>query len=168
MDIEIIDDFLDKEDLENIKSTMLGTEFPWFYVPKKTGGYSFDENFQFAHIFYHNHLAISNYMQLVVPIINKLNPLALVKIKANLTVKTNEIIDYGYHLDFKTDTKLHTAVYYVKSNNGSTNFKNGPTVESKENRMVIFDSQLPHSGTSCTDERLRALINFNFYKSPSK
>ena len=164
MDIEIIDDFLDKESFEFIKKTMLSEEFSWFYTPQKTAGYEFDENFQFFHLFYVNHSINSPHFNILNPLINKINPLALVKIKANLTGKTQKIIDYGYHTDYITDTKLYTAVYYITSNNGSTNFKNGPTVQSKENRIVIFDSQLPHSGTSHTDERLRVLLNLNFYK----
>ena len=164
MDIEIIDDFLDKESFKNIKDTMLSDSFPWFYSPEKTGGYVFDENFQFVHLFYYNNSINSNNFQILTPLINKINPLTLVKIKANLTGKTNEIIEYGYHTDYVTDTKLYTAVYYINSNNGYTNFENGPTVQSKENRMVIFDSQLRHSGTSHTDERLRVLLNLNFYK----
>jgi len=167
MDIQIIDDFLDKDSFENIKNTMLSENFPWFYVPRKTNGYDFNENFQFVHIFYIRHSINSNHSQILNPLIDKIDALALVKIKANLTVKTKEIIDYGYHTDYITDSKLYTAVYYINSNNGSTNFENGPSVKSKENRIVIFDSQLRHSGTSCTDERLRVLINLNFYKNPS-
>jgi len=167
MDIQVIDNFLNKESFENIKNTMLSENFPWYYASRKTNGYDFDENFQFFHIFYIRHSINSDYSQILAPLIDKINPLALVKIKANLTVKTKEIIDYGYHIDYATDSKLYTAVYYINSNNGYTKFENGPTVESKENRIVIFDSQLPHSGTSCTDERLRVLINLNFYKNPS-
>ena len=168
MDIEIIDNFLDKQSFQIIKNTMVTADFPWFYSDKKTAAYTFDDNFQFVHNFYLNNSVNSNYMPIINPIVDKLNPLSLVKIKANLTIKTKEIIDYGYHTDYTTDSKLYTAVYYVNNNNGHTKFENGPTVESKENRMVIFDSQLRHSGTSCTDERLRLLINFNFYKNPSK
>jgi len=164
VDIEVIDNFLDKDSFENIKNTMMGNDFPWFYAPTKTKGYDFDNNFQFVHIFYRDNMANSKYLNMLSPIVDILDPLSLVKIKANLTAKTDEIIEYGYHTDYETDTKLHTAVYYVNTNNGYTKFESGRIIESKENRLVIFDSQLPHSGTSCTDERLRVLINLNFYK----
>ena len=164
MDIEVIDDFLDKESFTNIKNTMMGNDFPWFYAPTKTTGYDFDNNFQFVHIFYRDNEMNSKYLNMLSPIVQILDPLSLVKIKANLTIKTDEIIEYGYHTDYVTDTKLHTAVYYINTNNGYTKFENGRIIESKENRLVVFDSQLPHSGTSCTDERLRVLINLNFYK----
>jgi hypothetical protein len=168
VDIEIIDNFLSKEDFENIKNTMFSSNFSWYYNSKKTLEEDSDHNFQFVHIFYNNYSINSEYMQILNPVINKLNPLALVRIKANLTVKTNEVVDYGYHTDFKTDTKLYSAVYYINNNNGYTKFENNKIVESKENRMVIFDSQLLHTGTTHTDERLRVLINFNFYKRPSE
>jgi len=168
MDIEIIDNFLSKEDFENIKNIMLSSDFPWYYNSKKTREKDFDDNFQFVHVFYKSYSVNSEYMQILNPIINKLDPLALVRIKANLTMRANEIVDYGYHTDFITDTKLHSAIYYINTNNGCTKFENGKIVESIENRIVIFDSQLLHAGTTHTDDRLRALINFNFYKNPSE
>jgi len=165
MDIEVIDNFLDKNSFENIKKLMLSEDFPWYYNSKKTCGYDFDENYQFCHYFYNNHSIESpDTFKMLYPLISKINPFALVKIKANLTGKTPEHVDYGYHRDYVTDSKLYTAIYYINSNNGSTSFKDGPTVASKENRIVIFDSQIFHSGTSCTDEGFRVLLNLNFYK----
>ena len=56
-----------------------------------------------------------------------------------------------------------TAIFYINSNNGFTLFESdNQKVESIENRLVIFDSFERHSGTNCTDEKYRAVINFNF------
>ena len=30
------------------------------------------------------------------------------------------------------------------------------------NRMVIFDSNLEHQGVTCTDEKRRVIVNFNY------
>ena len=43
-----------------------------------------------------------------------------------------------------------------------TLFEDGTKVQSKENRVVIFDSQMRHAGIPCTDEKRRVVINFNF------
>ena len=50
----------------------------------------------------------------------------------------------------------------MNDNNGYTLFEDGTKVESKENRVVIFDSQMRHAGIPCTDEKRRVVINFNF------
>ena len=55
-----------------------------------------------------------------------------------------------------------TGIFYLNSNNGSTVFKSGEEVQSQANRLVLFDSQLEHSGTSCTDERRRVVLNINY------
>ena len=36
-------------------------------------------------------------------------------------------------------------------------------VESKENRIVIFDSQMKHKGTNTTDKKKRVLLNINYF-----
>ena len=45
-----------------------------------------------------------------------------------------------------------------------TKFSNGEIVKSEENKYVEFDSQLEHTGTSCTDQDYRIVINFNYLK----
>ena len=42
-------------------------------------------------------------------------------------------------------------------------FENGEKIESVENRLVIFDSTIKHTGTTSTDTKFRSVINFNYY-----
>jgi hypothetical protein len=165
MDIEIIDNFLDKESFENIKNTMFSSDFPWFYNKTKVSKNEEQnlDNFQFTHSFYDSYTINSNFFNLLNPIIKKVNPISIARIKANMTMRTQDILEYGYHTDYTTSTNLKTAVFYLNANNGYTKFKDGDSVDSIENRMLIFDSQMLHTGTSCTDQRFRSVINFNFY-----
>ena len=55
-----------------------------------------------------------------------------------------------------------TAILYINTNNGWTRFKKGARVKSIANRIVIFDSNLEHSGVTCTDEKRRVVMNFNY------
>ena len=55
-----------------------------------------------------------------------------------------------------------TSVYYINTNNGYAEFENGEKVESVENRIVKFQSNLKHRGTTCTNEQTRVVINFNY------
>ena len=36
-------------------------------------------------------------------------------------------------------------------------------MNSVANRMVIYDSEVDHDGITCTDEKRRVVINFNYY-----
>ena len=59
-------------------------------------------------------------------------------------------------------TQCKTCVFYLNTNDGYTMFKDGTKVESVENRLVLFDSQTQHCGTSCTDKRKRVVLNINY------
>ena len=78
------------------------------------------------------------------------------------------MIDYSFHKDlyphFDIPNRL-TAIYYVNTNNGWTEFENGDKVPSVENRIVIFDSSQLHTGTRTTNASSRVVINFNYVSS---
>ena len=98
------------------------------------------------------------------PIIHhpEINCQYLIRIKANCNPRSDRIIKHGFHID--TTTKCTTAIFYVNSNNGYTEFEDGTKVESIENRFVTFPSHLQHTGTTCTDQKRRIVINFNYYE----
>jgi hypothetical protein len=172
---KVIDNFLPKAEFNEIKNTLMSDMFPWFYNDNKvskTENVLFEDgedgskyNFQFTHTFYGNMYPQSNYcFELFSPMLEIINPKALVRIKSNLTPPTPKKIIYGYHTDLpNTPKNLKTAVYYVNTNDGLTLFKDGPTVESVENRLLIFDSDLLHTGTSSTDIS-RCVVNLNFFE----
>ena len=89
------------------------------------------------------------------------------RIKINLNPKTVFHRKSGFHTDQRSVSEgfgLHqkTAIFYINTNNGWTEFKKGGRVKSVANRAVIFDSNLEHRGVSCTDAKRRVLINFNY------
>ncbi len=170
MSIKIIDNFLDQNDFDNIKNLLMGTSFDWrFQSSILRSDYKYktscdeNNNYQFIHCFYNFLQPTSDYYNCLFPFFhqNKLNPKALVRVKANLNPRTDKNVIHGYHCDL--DFLCKTAVYYVNSNNGFTIFSNGKKVESVENRIVIFNSNLMHSGATCTDEKTRVVINFNYF-----
>ena len=57
-----------------------------------------------------------------------------------------------------------TAIFYINTNNGYTEFEDGTRVESVANRIVNFPANLKHRGTRCTDQKIRIVINFNYFK----
>ena len=166
MNVKTFENFLTEEDHSIIFNTMQEKNFPWG-ISKVVAdeNYEYEDiksNLQFVHLFYNNYAPCSTYGHLVMPIITKINPTAIVRIKANLNLRTKKQIEHAMHTDWK-DHDGWTAVYYVNSNDGYTLFEDGTRIQSKENTLVVFDSTLLHTGTTCTDEQYRLVINFNFY-----
>ena len=165
--IKIIDNFLSAEQHSAIKAAMLGANFPWFYSPTKVKTVDPENlyNYQFTHMVYDNYVPMSELWGDLDPIIRPLNAQAWLRTKANLTPRTEAPYEYGMHVDID-DFHGITAVYYVNTNNGLTRFQTGEEIASVANRLVLFDSSLPHSGVSCTDEKVRCVINFNYLPNP--
>lgn len=167
--MEIIDNFLNQEDLKNIRDYLISYNFSWHFLNSKCSESlgaecSDDNNYQFCHMFYDDNQTnqyVSQYFSLLSPIIQKLNTKSLIRIKSNLSMKSDRLEKYCYHTDTNFDCK--TAIFYLNTNDGFTVFENGSKVESIENRILIFNSQLKHTGTTCTDQKFRMVINFNYF-----
>ena len=84
-------------------------------------------------------------------------------IKSNI-LSITVLVDIGDFNDSLEKLKQWTtSIYYVNTNNGYTKFETGEIVESVENRMVTFPSNIRHTGSSCSDEKIRVVINFNYF-----
>jgi hypothetical protein len=165
--MKVIDNFLDNNDYDLLKEVFMGGNAPWYsgkILNEEDANKSklpYDYNHQFVHVFYSDFSPQSNLIQIIEPIIKKIDPVAIARIKANLLTKTDKILEHGYHTDY---SNLTTAIYYVNTNNGYTLFEDGTKIESVANRLVEFDSNLRHTGTTATDEPFRIVINFNYVK----
>lgn len=186
LEYEIIDNFLSREDAGVIYDTMLGlSNFPWYLnnsvvYKSSIADRDFTENYQFTHLFYQHWQPSSPWFDLLKPITHKLNPPGWQRIKANLNPKTENKIVYDWHTDYNADiTNAKTAIYYINNNDGITllrkdtktlldpksasyNNEEAIEIESVANRLVIFNQNIAHTGTTCTDKKVRCLINFNF------
>ena len=157
-EIKIIENSLSKENLQIIKNLFFSNEFPWFY---NSGINYLNDGFcQFTHVFYSQFTINSPHFITLKPIVDLLDPLSILRIKANFLTKTHTIIKHGFHTD--EPWKGKTAIFYVNTNNGFTEFENGFKSSSEENKLIIFDNFINHTGTSCTDKNERIVINFNY------
>jgi len=166
--IKVIDDYLSEEYFKELQTLMInGSDFPWYYNDGVVDDNDqHPNNYQFTHTFYDGFSPRSQYYNEIVPIIEVINPTSIMRIKANLLTRTERHIEHGYHIDIlnlKEDNKSKTAILYMNTNNGYTAFEDGAVVDSVENRMAIFDSRLMHTGSTCTDEKVRVVINFNYF-----
>ena len=164
--MNVIDNFIHPEQFQHIQNVMLGSEFTWNYNDGIVGSDDPPGTFQFTHTFFAAHgvtpdpdrVIKSPWLSILDPVVERLGGKGW-RIKANMGPRTTEIRRNKFHIDFPN---IKTAVYFINTNNGWTEFQNGDKVESVANRIVIFDSNTMHTGTTCTDEKVRVLINFNY------
>jgi hypothetical protein len=165
--MKIEDNFLDQNMFDELQTLMMGCNIDWRYS-SVIDYIEEGDTFQFIHIFYKDGVPCSQSLPKLNPILNKLNVVAISRIKANLLTKTQNIVENEFHVDFEKvrGEKLKqwtTSILYMNTNNGYTKFEDGTKVESVANRMVSFPANLKHTGTSCTDEKTRVIINFNYF-----
>jgi len=158
---KVIDNFLPEQEYTNINDLLTDEYFPWYFNNYKSSA-TIQELFeyQFLHIFYDKDTVNSDHFNSLEPLLNKLNYLSLIRIKANLNPITQNLITYKPHVD--QTFKCKVALYYVNTNNGYTMVK-GKKIESKKNRIVLLDSATEHYGTNSTDCNNRIVINFNYF-----
>jgi hypothetical protein len=97
------------------------------------------------------------------PLISKLDAKEIIRVKSNLNPHTNIRYVFDWHVDFQeTIANAKTAIYYVNTNNGVTILDGGIEIQSVANRILIFDRNITHTGTTCTDTKVRCLINLNY------
>ena len=176
--MKIEDNFLDQEKFDELQAFIVSDSLAWNYanIPLLFGEDPWENptkkdksEFQFTHMFYQNDVPRSVNFESLTPILDIIQPISLWRIKANLLTRTSEIVKHGFHIDIDgiSEEKLKswsTSIFYMNTNNGYTEFEDGTQVESVANRMVTSPSNLRHRGTSCTDEKIRVVINFNYFK----
>ena len=168
-DIKVIDNLLDEHYFNKLQDQFMSPEVPWIYadevICKEDLRCDPKYNYQFALNIYKDFSPQSQAFEILHPIVThpELSMAGLFTIKANMNVATDEIQEHGLH----TDSAFHctTAVFFLNTNNGYTLFEDGTKVESVANRIVTFPSNMEHSGTSCTDEKRRLVINFNYFSA---
>ena len=175
--MKIENNFLNQEKFNKIqKLMMVSSQFPWFFNDIIDFEGDVDK-FQFIHGFYDKNVPQSPFLQELNPILEIINPASLLRIKANLLTKTPNIVENKFHIDIncfddenrktifpKKLKQWTTSIFYMNTNNGYTKFEDGTKIESVANRMISFPSNMKHKGTSCTDERIRIVINFNYFQ----
>ena len=195
-DIQIHDNFLTQTEYEALYNVFNSHEVNWYYDDFINSPIDDDSdyNFQFVHPIYHynengplfledsenwyNRLRLikSSHKKLIDPILSKLNVEVLLRMKFNMNIRTNEIIESNFHVDIGKSlpyldlnpNEYKIAIFYLNNNDGYTLFECGEKIESVANRVVIFDGKLKHCGTSCTNQKNRIVLNINYIDNPEK
>ena len=167
--MKIQDNFLPQEQHEHIRKNMMSAKFPWFYNSSVLHGIDRDDNIsdrgQFTHAFLTSDKVtsrkkLSHQFDLIRPLLDNLKGSEIFRIKSNLQLRTESIEKTGWHDDGFGDCT--TAIYYINSNDGVTEFEDGSLVHSVANRLVTFNGTMKHRGSTHTNTKTRVLINLNY------
>ena len=172
--VQIRDNVLTGEELKNLQDAMLldsaqnNRTIPWgisnMYESGKNRMCEENEAFFWTHTFHDRQRVESKYFDILFPLLDKINPKALVRIRANCNTITDRIIEHGYHTDIPPESNCNTSIFYVNTNNGYTLFEeDGSKVHSVANRLCTFPCSVRHSSTTATDVTQRVVINFNYF-----
>ena len=182
-DIQIFDDLLTKEEYLPIyqyfvdtKTGWNGAGVPWYWVD---GIVTVDDGrIHFVSLGYANNQIINSEMFTVLaPIIERINPMALFRIKANLglpeklqSISEEETLHTDHYCcdpepeGYGKKCPMNTGIYYINTNNGYTVFEDGTKVESIANRLVTFPCHTRHGGIPHNDSNKgRIVVNFNWF-----
>ena len=172
MDIEITDNFMPKKFFEEFQSII--REIPWHTSIVLDDELQCDPiyNCMLTHKFYDKYKPESElFFKYIDPLLTHIKVRSLIRVRANLTMRTEKIIKHGFHIDYHAlvDGKLQetnncfSSILYLNTNDGYTEFENGTKIKSIENRLVTFPISYKHTSTTCTDKSFRCVINFNYF-----
>ncbi len=169
MSITVFDNFLEEENFKELQTLLLGSWFPWYFNDGiATTNTESVYDYQFTHTFIRDSKITSDCVNYVDSVFQKINPKEILRVKANLLTSSKELIESGFHTDVDDNIKAKTAILYINTNDGYTLFKDGTRIASVENRFVVFNSNIKHKGTNCTDQKSRCVINFNFIENTNE
>lgn len=163
---EVIDNFLDKEYFDTIKNTLTSLDMNWFYRDNMT---SDDENGMcyFTHNFFLKNIIYSPFFNLLEPLLDKLKISSLIEVRANMTIGKEDRYESSWHVD-NTYENSKTVILYLTTCNAKTIInveKEIIEIDSVENRILIFDTNISHKMISATDAKRRIIINLNYIRN---
>ena len=170
--VDVKQEFLSEQSFKNLSSIVTDLKFPWFkeYIidPKDFDKFDFlcdsKLNHQFTHRLYDNQQVLSEFCKPIMRLFkHELDIHRLVTAKLNYNPVWSDVVEHIYHVD--TALKCKTAVFYLNTNDGYTAFESGDKVYSNANQIVIFDSSVKHTGTTCTNAHGRYVLNINYFTS---
>ena len=159
--MKIVDNFLPQDYFEYLQKMMLDHNFPWLYNAEVANRAEVNDHFYFTHNLFDNYKPTSSIFEEFIPFFKQLEMNALIRARGLLYTNQGRQIAHEKHTDAKFPHK--TAVFYVNTNNGYTEFEDGTRVESVENRIVFFDGSIPHNSSTCTDQKIRVVISVNYF-----
>ena len=162
--MKITDNFLTEKEFSELKKVIWNPSFPWHFnqindtdTPDDSGEY------YMTHVFYNQRQNYqSQYFPVVYDLLNKIQPKALIRVKANLYLNMGQkgVVEHTPHTDY--DFSHNGIVFSLNTCDGYTK-QGDKKADSIENRLVTFDAGKPHQSTSTSNSKVRMIININYF-----
>ena len=176
MKLKIIDNYLTQSYHKEIQDLLTGSDFPWFYNRNINDNENTNSKalnvYGFTHIFYKDSsFRDSRYATFIKPMLLNLKDTVncdyVLRSRADMVTWSYKEFIHDAHVDFYFPNVA--TVFYINDTDGDTIiYKQSHPLEIKErvnpkaNRLVIFEGDVLHTGSSPTKHKNRILINSNF------
>ena len=193
LEYKIIDDFLPQEEFQKIQSYVMNDErntsdptsenhlnsqpIGWEYnsnivsPSRPDESNNFNSSFHNVKHFYMVHMVYMNKINLlmnisptyykILPILERLNIKSLIRIKCNLYPNSETVYEHDPHQDLPFSH--NSVIFSLNTCDGYTKLNDGTKIGSVANRVLLFDSSIPHQSTTTSDTTARFNINFNYF-----
>lgn len=162
----IYDDFLPYNEYGFLKEHM-ETVMGWYIAPQINYNDTSNDDFYMVNsIFSNTRPAREQWtnqtdIQPFINITSKLYIDALMRVKCNFYIGAKEHYIHAPHIDY--DFYNVGALFFVSDCDAPTYLADGTEIESKGNRILIFNAATPHSSSAPTNVPYRMTININYF-----
>ena len=173
--MQIIDNFLDKKDFDEVSLKIMGRYFPWFHYDEivREDEHKKDMTFYVMHMMYDNDRPqFQTSFELMDPVLGKLMKLedpefrmhSLIRAKVNNYPNQGVLREHTMHTDWpsKGDLDRKACLFSLNTCDGYTRIGD-KKIYSVANRAILFDPTIPHCSTNTTNDTRRVNINFNYF-----
>ena len=158
--MKIIDNFLPKDNFDDLTKLIFNSYFPWYFQNKIAfEDESGEKNGCFTHLIYDSKPRSSHYEFIKDKLLCHINIVNLIRVKINCYPRTEKVIEHTKHYDYKTPHK--GFILSLNTCDGFTVLRN-EKIASIENRALFFDPTKLHCSTTCSDAKARFNININY------
>jgi len=167
----VIDNFLPQDIYDELEQLVTGQSFEWYLKTGTVDGHQTNfGDWRFLHVLFIQGFDTTKYYPNFKIIFDFLKPDVVMGAKINCDIYTSTPQQRGWHTDQNYNTEsTFTSIMYFNDCNGKTIFKeDNVSIESRRNRMLIFNSGCEHAGITQTDTPRRYVLNINFFTDPKK
>ena len=166
LEYKVIDNFLDEKYFNDLQTLFIGHTMSWFAQNRVSNYLDRDKEdtknniFYMTHMFYDGNRPTSNLYEKLVPLLEKLKAICLIRVKANFYPNTTVLHEHPKHIDM--DFPNSGAILSLNTCDGYTKLEDGTKINSVANRMLLFDPNTEHCSTTTTNDYARINININY------
>lgn len=174
---KVIDDFISKEDQDEIERYIFDSSFPYRFHKIHNYGDGFKSPLQLTHHLYMHDEGASPHFPIIKPVYASLMALygdiTLFRAKVNVTTPMSpytQLHSQEPHVDLQYENGAEidhmVCVYYINNSDGPTLFFHDGVIdgkiEPKKGRALIFNGKKVHAGSNPIESPFRAIINIDF------